>query len=255
MKFSEACAQAGGIMVFSLFTALASTQVLQPEQRWVPLVTLAFFIAIITQKLWNLSSRLRPRVKIIYGTDGYFRHSYQDRVLYRIGVTGLSASHIENVHVYIESIEPPNLPCLPAHLHLMNDNLPIGSRERYKESFNINSGDPPKYVDVVIIPNPEAIDSKTFEVQHIVDHKASLLAGEYRLSVLVTAKSGQPDRSKFIIVSDEDGRYQLTPDDGREINSPKSEQRKSDELLILMPSDSSANIRMNKNTGSYLGAG
>ncbi len=240
-------------IVFSLFTALASAEVLQPEQRWVPLLTFAFFVGIVLNRLWSLSAKLRPRMKIVHGDDGDFRHSYQDRVLYRIGVVGLSASQLENVNVYLESIEPPVLPCLPAHLHIMNDNLPIGSHERYKESFEINSGDPPKFIDVVIIPNPEAPDSKRFEIQHIVNHLAGLVAGTYRLTILVTAKSGQPDRAKFLIVPDEDGGYRFIPDDGREVDLFKPAQKLDGMLLILLPSEESANIRFNKTTGSYPG--
>jgi hypothetical protein len=206
-----------GIVNF-IFLILAVANVQPVLPRWVPLL-LAWQIAQF-YAWFKLERERQPQLEIVSGEESPFVQLAEPtmrfmvlgrppeppeppahkRRLLRIEVKNKSTRTVRNVQVKLERLTPSKLICLPAALHMMNDNNPP-----YKAHFDLDAK-APMYMDV-------ATDCESqIEIHHIVTGVETLIPdGQYQLLLVARGQDVPACKKELILDRDDQGDLHLRP--------------------------------------------
>lgn len=125
--------------------------------------------------------------------------------LFRVGVKSTTSQTVEDVQVRLEETDPHSLDCLPAPLHIMNDNPPSGGQ--FQTEFRLNAGET-VYLDVA----GNALGGTSIFISHAVPRVPNMIPeGRYRLTILAHGRNAAPRKKEFVLEADENRRMRFYP--------------------------------------------
>jgi len=184
-----------GFACFGFFRVIYS-QFLSLEQK----------VEVQGKKIRELEEWLQPKLEIAFGEGGSFEqvNDFGDgslQRLYRVMVTNLGGTTIQNVRVQLERIEMYDNPFLPVELHQMHDNEAPFSR-----SFSLNPGQK-QYIDVVSKLEGEGCTDAEITLWYAVQSIPNKIPrGAYKLALVATGDNVQPCHEEFNVSVGAEGR-------------------------------------------------
>jgi hypothetical protein len=145
-----------------------------------------------------------PALDIVWKPgENTYRHEYflpppgaPLNIQFRICVVNRSETNkATNVRIRMEELSPPELPCVPCCLRLMNNILP---QQEPIESFSLNPGDH-QFVDLLV----QTPNGKEFWILHtVIPISVVVKAQPYTFKISATAENAPSKSRRFELVKD-----------------------------------------------------